>query len=124
MPQLQGGDRQSKRIEAHADAIMAELAKARDIMLADLCGTLAGQGVAVSISGPGRFFVRRRITLKITWHATEQDRPDVLMHTRHGSRISVTSICKRWCLSTIARPTPRRHHQLHLESHLRRQIDI
>jgi transposase len=63
-PQLQGDDRRSKRIEGYADAIMAELAKAPDITLADLRGTLAGQGVAVSIAGLWRFFGRRRITLK------------------------------------------------------------
>jgi transposase len=63
-PQLQGGDRRSKRIEGHADAIMAGLAKAPDITLADLRGSLAGQGVAVSIAGLWHFFGRRRITLK------------------------------------------------------------
>jgi transposase len=63
-PQLQGGDRRSKHNEGHAETIMAELAKSPDITLADLRGTLAGQGVAVSIAGLWRFFGRRRITLK------------------------------------------------------------
>jgi transposase len=63
-PQRQGGDRRSKRIEGHADAIMAALARTPDITLADLRGALAGHGVAVSVTGLWRFFDRRQITLK------------------------------------------------------------
>ena len=63
-PQRQGGDRRSKRIEGHADAILGELARIPDITLADLRSALAGQGIAVSVAGLWRFFERRQITLK------------------------------------------------------------
>ena len=64
MPRRQGGDRRSSRIEAHADVILAAVAKQPDITLAELRERLAGHGVSVDIATLWRFFARRKITLK------------------------------------------------------------
>ena len=63
-PKRQGGDRRSGRIEAHADVILAAVAKRSDITLAELRELLAGKGVSVGIATLWRFFARRKITLK------------------------------------------------------------
>ena len=63
-PRQQGGDRRSGRIEAHADVILAAVAKQPDITLAELREMLAGHGVSVGIATLWRFFARRKITLK------------------------------------------------------------
>jgi transposase len=63
-PRQQGGDRRSGRIEAHADVILAAVAKQPDITLAELRELLAGHGVSVGIATLWRFFTRRKITLK------------------------------------------------------------
>ena len=63
-PKRQGGDRRSGRIEAHAAAILAAVAKQPDITLAELRELLAGRGVSVGIATLWRFFARRKITLK------------------------------------------------------------
>ena len=64
MPRQQGGDRRSGRIEAHADVILAAVAKQPDITLAELRELLAGHRVSVGIATLWRFFARRKITLK------------------------------------------------------------
>ena len=63
-PKLQGGDRHSQRIEAHAELILSALAAKSDIMLAELQGQLRESGVAVAIGTLWRFFKRRKITRK------------------------------------------------------------
>ena len=59
-----GGDKRSKRVEAHGPVILAAVDKKADITLAELRDLLAQQVVAVAISTLWRFFERRKITLK------------------------------------------------------------
>ena len=63
-PKLQGGDRHSHRIEAHAELILSALAAKSDVTLAELRDGLKERGVAVAIGALWRFFKRRRITRK------------------------------------------------------------
>ena len=63
-PKLQGGDRHSQRIEAHAELILSALAAKSDITLAELQEQLRESGVAVAIGTLWRFFKRRKITRK------------------------------------------------------------
>jgi transposase len=63
-PKLQGGDRHSHRIEAHAELILSALAAKSDITLAELRERLRERGVAVAIGTLWRFFKRRKITRK------------------------------------------------------------
>ena len=63
-PKLQGGDRRSHRIEAHAELILSALAAKSDITLAELREQLRERGVAVAIGTLWRFFKRRKITRK------------------------------------------------------------
>ena len=48
-PKLQGGDRHSQRIEAHAELILSAVAAKSDITLAELRERLKERGVAVAI---------------------------------------------------------------------------
>jgi len=64
VPQKQGGDRRSGRIEAQAAFILSRVATQRDITLRELQAELLGHGVRVSIGALWRFFDRRQITLK------------------------------------------------------------
>jgi transposase len=61
-PKLQGGDRHSQRIEAHAELILSALAAKSDITLSELRGRLRERGVAVGTLW--RFVKRRKITRK------------------------------------------------------------
>ena len=54
-PKLQGGDRHSHRIEAHAELILSALAAKSDITLAELRERLRERGVAVAIGTLWRF---------------------------------------------------------------------
>ena len=63
-PKLQGGDRHSQRIEAHAALIFSALAAKSDITLSELREQLRARGVAVAIGTLWRFFKRRKITRK------------------------------------------------------------
>ena len=63
-PKPQGGDRLSRRTEAHAELIHAALAEAPDITLPELKTRLAEQGAQVSVSALWRFCHRHRITRK------------------------------------------------------------
>jgi transposase len=60
----QGGDRRSKRIEAHADVILGEIATTPDLTLAELQAKLDALGAYFGIGTFWRFFKRRQITLK------------------------------------------------------------
>jgi transposase len=63
-PRKAGGDRRSKRIEAHAGFILGEVAREPDVTLADLPARLDERGAHFGISTLWRFFARRRITFK------------------------------------------------------------
>jgi transposase len=64
MPDRQGGDRLSGRIEAEAGFILDRVAAKPDTTLRELQAALAERGVGVSIGALWRFFDRRQITLK------------------------------------------------------------
>jgi transposase len=59
-----GGDRRSKHIERHAEAIVALVRETPDATLAEIQAGLAARGVQVSASSLWRFFERHQITLK------------------------------------------------------------
>ena len=64
-PARQGGDRKSKRIEAHADFILAEVAAAPDVTLDELRTKLIdAHGARFGLTTIWRFFDRRGITYK------------------------------------------------------------
>jgi len=64
-PRRQGGDRLSRRIEAHADFLLAEIAAAPDRTLEELRALLARErGIGVSNSTVWRFCRRHGLTTK------------------------------------------------------------
>ena len=63
-PKPQGGDRLSRRTEAHAELIHAVLAEVPDITLPELKHQLARQGAHVSVAALWRFCRRHNITRK------------------------------------------------------------
>ena len=63
-PKPQGGDRLSRRTEAHAELIHAALDEVPDITLPELRARLAEQGAFVSVSALWRFCRRHQITRK------------------------------------------------------------
>lgn len=63
-PKQQGGDRKSRRIEAHAPFILNAVDAKSDITLAELRDKLKDHGATASIASLWRFFQRRKITLK------------------------------------------------------------
>ena len=63
-PKVQGGDRRSARIEAHAGFILAAIETSDDITLVELQALLAERGTPVGIGTLWRFFDRHRITRK------------------------------------------------------------
>src|SRR4051812_20902601 len=67
-PKPQGGDRLSRRTEAHAELIHAALAEVPDITLPELKARLAEKGAQVSVSALWRFCRRHRITRKKRRH--------------------------------------------------------
>jgi transposase len=60
----QGGDRRSKRIEAHSAFIMKTIADRKDITLAELQERLARRGARFGIGTLWRFFARHGVTFK------------------------------------------------------------
>lgn len=60
----QGGDRRSKRIEAHRAFILKTVAARKDITLAELQERLALRGARFGIGTLWRFFNRHAITVK------------------------------------------------------------
>jgi transposase len=60
----QGGDRRSKRIEAHRAFIMKTVANRKDVTLAELQELLAKRGARFGLGTLWRFFDRHGITLK------------------------------------------------------------
>ena len=63
-PEPSGGDRNSHRIEAHADLILTTYEQRPEIFLHELREELALQGVETSTSSLSRFFARHGITRK------------------------------------------------------------
>ena len=63
-PKPSGGDRNSHRIEAHADLILTTYEQRPEIFLRELREELAGQGIQTSTSSLSRFFARHGITRK------------------------------------------------------------
>jgi transposase len=63
-PKPQGGDRLSRRTEAHAGLIAAALAEVPDITLPELKERLARQGAITSVTALWRYFRRHGITRK------------------------------------------------------------
>jgi transposase len=59
-----GGDRRSKHIEAHAEAILRLVAAERDATLQELRSALAARGLVFGQGTLWRFFKRRGYTLK------------------------------------------------------------
>jgi len=85
-----GGDRRSKRIESHADVILALLDETKDITLEELRATLADRGLSFGYGTLWRFFHRRGI----------------IIAARHGSRGNWISIPPDLSLSTRPGPAP------------------
>lgn len=63
-PKPQGGDRLSRRTEAHAGLIATALADVPDITLPELKERLARQGATTSVTALWRYFRRHAITRK------------------------------------------------------------
>ena len=78
-PLRMGGDRRSQRIEAHADFILAQIAKKPDMTIMELREKIRERhGVGFGYGTVWRFLARHRITRKKkTGHASEQERHDV-----------------------------------------------
>lgn len=63
-PKPQGGDRRSKRIEAHRDFLLGRIEETPDVTLEELQAELLERGLKVSISTVWRFFDRHGISFK------------------------------------------------------------
>jgi transposase len=60
----QGGDRRSRRVEAHRDTILALVKETPDMAIEELRQALAEKGATVSYGAIRRFFARHAITRK------------------------------------------------------------
>jgi transposase len=87
-------------MEERAADILAIWEERRDITLEELRLALADKGMAVSVAGLHRFFVRRGLTRKKTGHAIEQDRPDVLKQRQDWFEGNSISNRSAWSSST------------------------
>jgi transposase len=104
-PKPQGGDRLSRRTEAHAELIHAALAEVPDITLLELKARLAEDGAQVSVSALWRFCRRHKITRKKRRRMPpSRTGPTSASGARRGLRASSISIPRGWCSST--RPGP------------------
>ena len=63
-PKALGGDRRSRRIEAHHDAVLEALGPARDATIEEVRHALARQGLSFGFGTIQRFFARHAITRK------------------------------------------------------------
>ena len=106
-PKPQGGDRLSRRTEAHADLIHAALAEVPDMTLPELKARLAQQGAHVSVSALWRFCRRHQITRKQRRRMPpSKTGPTSASGARHGSRASWILIPRGWCSSMRPGPQP------------------
>ncbi len=64
VPDPQGGDHRSERIEAHADWLLGRVEETPDITLAELCAELKDRGFKTVPSTVWRFFDRHGLTFK------------------------------------------------------------
>jgi len=78
-PSRMGGDRRSRRIEAHAEFILAQLEEQPDLTILELREKIRERhGVGFGHATIWRFLARHKITRKKkTGHASEQEREDV-----------------------------------------------
>ena len=78
-PSKMGGDRRSRRIEAHAEFILAQLEEQPDLTILELREKIRERhGVGFGHATVWRFLARHKITRKKkTGHASEQEREDV-----------------------------------------------
>jgi transposase len=78
-PSRMGGDRRSRRIEAHAEFILAQLEEQPDLTILELREKIREHhGVGFGHATVWRFLARHKITRKKkTGHASEQEREDV-----------------------------------------------
>ena len=77
-PSKMGGDRRSRRIEAHAEFILAQLEEQPDLILELREKIRERHGVGFGHATVWRFLARHKITRKKkTGHASEQEREDV-----------------------------------------------
>ncbi len=82
-PRTQGGDRRSKRIEAHSQVILGLVAETPDITLVGIRARLPDRGRAgrnwhaVAVLRPPQDHAQKK-----TAHAVEQNRPDILKRRR------------------------------------------
>ena len=89
----QGGDRLSRRTEAHAGLIAAALADVPDITLLELKARLAREGALVSVTALWRYFRRHAITRKKrTRTRLSRTAPTFGKRERSGSRANSISI--------------------------------
>src|SRR3954463_2652487 len=100
-PKPQGGDRLSRRTEAHAELIHAALAEVPDITLPELKACLAEKGAEASVRALWRFCRRHQITRKKR-RCTRPSRTARISASgaRPGSRANWISIPSGWCSST------------------------
>ena len=106
-PKPQGGDRLSRRTEAHAELIHAALAEVPDITLPELKARLAEKGAQVSVSALWRFCRRHQITRKKRRRMPpSRTGPTSASGARRGSRASSISIPNGSCSSTRLGPRP------------------
>ncbi len=90
-PARQGGDRKSKRIEAHADFILAEVAAAPDVTLDELRTKLVdAHGARFGLTTIWRFFDRRGITYK------KRQRTPPMLRQAQQQRADVRAAREAW----------------------------
>ena len=92
-PKPQGGDRLSRRTEAHAGLIAAALADVPDITLLELKERLARTGAFVSVTALWRYFRRHAVPRKKRPRTLpSRTAPTSARRGRHGSTASSISI--------------------------------
>lgn len=92
-PKALGGDRRSRRIEAHHAAVLAALGPDRDATIEEVRRDLAAQGLSFGFGTIQRFFARHHITRKKRQRTLPSNAaPMSLSGARRGSKANSTSI--------------------------------